>query len=354
MDFLQTEFFGSPVMNYINSIFIIVVAFIIFALLRVFVVKGLEKRVKSAKGGLYKFLSQSLGKVILPAFIFGAIYFAVRHLTLHKSLIKAIHVAYVVILTFLSVRFIVFIFDYIFIHYWLKDTKDEVELHGVKSIMPVVKIVVYGVGLFFLLDNLGFKISTLLAGLGIGGVAVALAGQTLLKDLFSYFSILFDKPFKLGDFIVVGEFMGTVEHIGIKTTRLRSLGGEQLIFSNTDLTDSRVRNYKEMQERRVVFKIGVIYQTDENLLKEIPGIVKKIIEDEKEARFDRTHFCSYGDYSLNFEIVYYVLDRNYNKYMDVHQRINLQIFEEFKKKGIEFAYPTQTLFLQKSIDQPSL
>lgn len=347
MNFLQAEFMGNTVMNYANSLLIIGVALVIFALLKISVVRVLEKKTRSARGGLYKFLAQSLRKVILPAFIFGAIYLAINHLVLNKSLLKAVHITYVVALTFLSVRFIVFMFDYIFVHYWLKDTDDEVELHGVKSIMPVVKIVVYGVGLFFLLDNLGFKISTLLAGLGIGGVAVALAGQTVLKDLFSYFSILFDKPFKLGDFIVVGDFMGTVEHIGIKTTRIRSLGGEQLIFSNTDLTDSRVRNYKEMRERRVIFKIGVIYQTDENLLKEIPGIVKKIIVDEAEARFDRTHFCSYGDYSLNFEIVYYVLSRDYNKYMDVHQRINFQIFEKFKKKGIEFAYPTQTLFVNK-------
>lgn len=351
MDFLQTEFWGNTVMAYITSALVIGIAFVVFALLKLFVVRHLEKKTRGVRGGLYKFIAQSARKVVLPAFIFGAIYVAIDHLTLNKSLFKAIHITYVVVLTYFAVRLIVFMFDYIFVHYWLKDTEDEVELHGVKSIMPVVKIVVYGVGLFFLLDNLGFKISTLLAGLGIGGVAVALAGQTILKDLFSYFSILFDKPFKLGDFIVVGEFMGTVEHIGIKTTRIRSLGGEQLIFSNTDLTDSRVRNYKEMRERRVVFRIGVIYQTAAASLKEIPGIVKKIIEDEKEARFDRTHFCSYGDYSLNFEIVYYVLDRDYNKYMDVHQRINLQIFEEFKKKGIEFAYPTQTLFVEQPAGQ---
>jgi small-conductance mechanosensitive channel len=345
MNFLRTEFLGNTVIDYINSIVIIGVAFIIFALLRAFVVKGLEKKAEVAKGWLYKFLSQSIGKVILPAFILSAIYFAVSCLAIHKSLFKGVYVAYVIILTFLSIRFIIFVLDYIFVHYWLKDTDDEAELHGLKSVMPVVKAVVYGIGLFFLLDNLGFKISTLLAGLGIGGVAVALAGQTILKDLFSYFSILFDKPFKLGDFITVDEFSGSVEHIGIKTTRLRSLGGEQLIFSNTDLTDSRVRNYQRMEKRRVVFKIAITYQTDENLIKEIPGIVKKIIEDEKGASFDRAHFSSYGDFSINFEIVYYVLDRDYNKYMDIQQAINFKIFEEFKRRGVKFAYPTQTLFI---------
>jgi small-conductance mechanosensitive channel len=214
-------------------------------------------------------------------------------------------------------------------------------------IYTVIRVVFWTVAVLVILDNFGVKISTLIAGLGIGGVAIALATQAILKDLFSYFIIFFDRPFEIGDFIIVGDFMGVVEHIGIKTTRLSSLGGEQLVFSNTDLTDSRVRNYKRMAKRRVVFKLGVIYQTTSQQLKEIPSIIEGIIKSIDDAVFDRAHFLSFGDFSLDFEIVYYVIGNDYKKYMDIQQEINLTIKEELEKREIEFAYPTQTLFLEK-------
>ncbi len=201
-----------------------------------------------------------------------------------------------------------------------------------------------------MLDNLGFKISAVIAGLGIGGIAVALAAQAILGDLFSYFAILFDRPFEVGDFIILGEYLGTIEHIGIKTTRIRSLSGEQLVFSNTDLTSSRLRNYKRMGKRRVVFKLGVTYQTTLKQLKTIPGIIENIIKGVKDTTFDRVHFSSYGDFSLIFEVVYYVMSRDYNKYMDIQQVINFAIKKEFEAGGIEFAYPTQTLYLTKTAE----
>ena len=184
--------------------------------------------------------------------------------------------------------------------------------------------------------------------LGVGGIAIGLAAQAVLKDLFSYFSIIFDRPFEVGDFIIVGDLLGTVEYIGAKTTRLRSLGGEQLIFSNTDLTDSRIKNYKRMEQRRVLFQFGIVYQTPYEKLQQIPSIVKKIIEDVEDTIFDRTHFSSYGDSNLVFEVVYYVVGSDYNKYMDIQQSINLAIFKEFETRGVEFAYPTQTLYINKT------
>jgi small-conductance mechanosensitive channel len=232
--------------------------------------------------------------------------------------------------------------------HWLKKEVDETKKRDVKGIVPIIKVVIWSIGIIFLLDNLGFKINTVIAGLGIGGIAVALAAQALLGDLFSYFSILFDRPFEIGDFIIVGDYLGTIEHIGIKTTRIRSLSGEQLVFSNTDLTNSRVRNYKRMQKRRVVFQLGVTYQTTLQQVKEIPQIITDVIKNVNDTVFDRAHFSSYGDFSLNFETVYNVLSSDYNKYMDIQQEINFAIKEEFEKRGIEFAYPTQTLFMEKS------
>jgi small-conductance mechanosensitive channel len=190
------------------------------------------------------------------------------------------------------------------------------------------------------------KITTLVASLGIGGIAVAMALQNILGDIFASLSILLDKPFVVGDFIIVETHMGTVEYIGLKTTRIRSLSGEQLVFSNSDLLKSRIRNYKRMAERRVVFSIGVVYQTDHDTLKKIPDLIRKIIEDQDQVRFDRSHFQGYGEFSLNFETVYYVLSPDYNRYMDVQQAINLAIFRQFETLNIGFAYPTQTVFLK--------
>jgi len=209
------------------------------------------------------------------------------------------------------------------------------------------RIAVWSVVVLLILDNLGVDITALVAGLGIGGVAVALALQNILGDLFASLSIVLDKPFVVGDFLAVGDMLGSVEHIGLKTTRLRSLSGEQLVFSNTDLLGSRVRNYGRMYERRVVFSLGVTYQTPRDKLRLIPTVIREAIEAQENTRFDRSHFSQYGDFSLNFESVYYVLSRDYNQYMDIQQAIYLAIHERFEEEGIEFAYPTQTLFLER-------
>ena len=199
-----------------------------------------------------------------------------------------------------------------------------------------------------ILDNLGFNITALVASLGIGGIAVALAVQNILGDIFASLSIALDKPFVIGDFIIVEDVLGTVEYIGLKTTRLRSLSGEQIVFSNVDLLKSRIRNYKRMFERRVVFTIGVVYQTAHATLERIPALVRSIVEQQPKTRFDRAHFKEYGDSALVFEVVYFVLDSDYNIYMDIQQAINLAIFRRFQVKGIEFAYPTRTLHVYPS------
>jgi small-conductance mechanosensitive channel len=190
---------------------------------------------------------------------------------------------------------------------------------------------------------MGYNVSTAVAGFGITGIAVVFAAQSLLGDLFSYFSILFDKPFEPGDFVIIGNMMGTIQHIGIKTTRMISLTGEQLIISNGDLTSSRLKNYKRMKRRRIAFKIGVVYSLAHDQLKEIPLLFEKIVKETKNVSFDRAHFVEYGPYSLNFEVVYYVNSKDYLDYMDAHQSINLEIKRIFDEKGINFAFPTQTI-----------
>jgi small-conductance mechanosensitive channel len=209
----------------------------------------------------------------------------------------------------------------------------------------MLRLVVWAAVVLVLLDNLGVDITALVAGLGIGGIAIALAAQNVLGDLFASLSIVLDKPFVVGDFIVIGDFLGTVEHVGLKTTRLRSLSGEQVVFSNTDLLSSRVRNYGRMFERRIVTSLGVTYQTPPATVGAIPTMLREIVEQQKNVRFDRAHFQKFGDSALVFELVYYVLTPEYNAYMDAQQSINLAILERFAAEGIEFAYPTQTVFI---------
>jgi small-conductance mechanosensitive channel len=209
----------------------------------------------------------------------------------------------------------------------------------------VLRFVVWVLVLLLALDNLGIDVTTLVAGLGVGGIAVALAVQNILGDLFASLSITLDKPFVVGDFLILGDHLGSVEHIGIKSVRLRSLGGEQIIIANTDLLKSRVRNYGRMVERRVVFTLRVTYETPRVTLREIPGIVRAAVEAESDTRFDRSHFAKFGDFSLDFETVYYVLSPDYNRYMDIQQRIYFAIHEAFERAKIEIAYPTRKLWL---------
>lgn len=207
------------------------------------------------------------------------------------------------------------------------------------------KLVVWTVIFLMVLDNLGVDITALIAGLGVGGIAVALAVQNILGDLFASLSIVIDKPFVIGDFIVVDDYAGSVEAIGLKTTRIRSIGGEQIIFSNNDLLKTRLRNYKRMRERRILFGFGVLYQTTPDQLQKIPEMAKKIIDKIELARFDRAHFKEFGDSSYNFEVVYWMLKPDYNHYMDTQQTINLELVKAFAEAGIDFAYPTRTLIV---------
>lgn len=208
----------------------------------------------------------------------------------------------------------------------------------------ISRIVLWSLGAIFILSNLGIEVTSLIAGLGIGGIAVAFALQGILSDLFASFSIYFDKPFRIGDFIIVGGDSGTVEKIGIKSTRIKTLQGEELVVSNAELTTARVQNFKKMRERRIVSQIGVTYETPQERVKEIPGIITRIFEALDGARLDRVHMTSFGDSALIFEFVYYVDSPNYADFLDVQQSFNFDLMERFAEVGIDFAYPTQTIY----------
>lgn len=225
----------------------------------------------------------------------------------------------------------------------LLQKKDAKQLNPVTTtiISILVLILIWAIMLLSILANLGVNITAMVASLGVGGIAVALAVQTLLSDMFASLSIGIDKPFEIGDFVVFGDIAGSIEHIGLKTTRIRSLSGEQVVCSNTELLAQTLHNYKRMDTRRIVFKFGVAYDTPSDKVREVSGLVRKIIEGIEKTRFDRAHFLSFDESQLTFEVVYIVLSSDYNIYMDIQQEINLGLLHGLRDLDVRFALPTR-------------
>ena len=232
------------------------------------------------------------------------------------------------------------------VRYQKRHADDAEQVSAVRAAGFVVRLLLFAIIVLLALDNLpGVQVDTLIASLGIGGIAVALAVQNILADLLASLSIALDQPFVVGDYIAVGDLGGSVEHIGLKTTRLRSPSGEQLIFANNDLLSSRIRNYRRMNQRRIAFTLGVACETPYDKLERVPAMIQEIVEVQPQTRFDRCHFRAFGDFTLNFETVFFMLDPNYRLYMDTQQAINLAILKRFAEEGIELAYPTQMVYV---------
>lgn len=346
-DILQREYYGNTVQHYLITLGIIVGGLLLLRLFRKSLLKRFKKWASGTETRLDDYLISGIEKFGLPIFNFVVIYFGLQYLEFSEKVEKLIHNALVVILVFYAVRMFSS-FVRLSLETFIKSKEDgEEKLKQLGGIMLIANALLWGLGLLFIFNNFGYDVTAVVAGLGIGGIAIALAAQNILGDLFNYFVIFFDQPFEIGDFITVDDKKGTVEYIGIKTTRLKSITGEQLVFSNSDLTNSRIHNFKRMQRRRILFALGVIYQTTPQQLEKIPTILKSIIETKEGVTFDRAHFQKFGASSLDYEIVYFVETSEYNQYMDLQQKINMEIFHAFAAEGIEFAYPTQTLFLNK-------
>jgi len=347
-EFLQREFYHNRISEYLVCLAILAGGVLAVRIVEILVLRRLKAWAEKTSTNFDNFLIDRIHRTGAPLAYVGIAHSSLGVLTLTPRVERIIDMLGIVLLTLLAILFTVALVRYGFEENMRKQGVDATRDRALKGVVSLTKAMVWIIGALFLLDNLGFKISTVIAGLGIGGIAIALAAQAILGDLFGYFVILFDRPFEIGDFVIVGDYMGTIERFGIKTTRIASLGGEQIVVSNKDLTDSRVRNYKRMARRRVVFRLGVTYQTPAALLREIPAIVTDTFREIEGATLDRVHFFSYGDFSLIYEIVYYVDGNDYAKYMEVQQMANLRIYEEFEKRKIEFAYPTQTLYLTRT------
>lgn len=342
-------FFGNPLKEWAIAFGIVIVSFVAILLFNKIFISRFKKWAATTKNSFDDFIIQAIQKFIVPFLYYLILFFAIHYLALSTQVSSIIRVAILFIASYFIISFITATISFTIFNFLGKQENSDNKQRQARGLIVILKSVVWILGMIFLLNNLGYNVTAIITGLGIGGIAIALAAQTILGDIFSYFIIFFDRPFEIGDFITVGDKMGTVEYFGIKTTRIKSIGGEEIICANKDLTDSRLHNYKRMMKRRVLFQIGVTYQTSTAQIKKIPAIIKGIIAGKENVDFDRSHFSGFGDFSLNFETAYYVTGSDFVVYMDAQQKIYFELLEVFRKEGIEFAYPTQTLFADPSI-----
>jgi small-conductance mechanosensitive channel len=345
---LEYVFYGNPVRQWLIALGVAIAAAVVFRILKALLASRAARLSERSPGAWDDALVEALHKTRWWLLLVLALYFGSLALDLPPRTRGVLQAATIIVLLLQAAVWGRALITFGATRYaQQKMEKDAAAVTTVAALAFIGQLALYAIIALLILDNLGVNITALVAGLGVGGIAVGLAAQNILKDLFASMSIVLDKPFVLGDFIAVGEFMGTVEKIGLKTTRLQGLSGEQLIFSNTDLLQSRIRNHKRMRERRMAFTLSVVYQTPRDKLAAIPGMLRTIIEAQKQTRFDRAHFQALGDSALRFEAVYMMLTPDYNRSLDVQQAINLAILEQFEQQGIKFALPTQTVIVEQ-------
>lgn len=351
-ELLNNIYFGNHISDWLIALGILVSSFTIIAIVGAFVLRKLKKIAARTASNYDDIILLAVEKFIFPFLYIGGFYLSISYLKVPPQADKVIHWGLLLLYTYFVLRIITAVIQYLLTSFLRRQEEGETKQKQARGLIVIIKFVVWAIGFVFALDNLGFNVSAIIAGLGVGGIAIALAAQAVLADLFSYFIIFFDRPFEIGDFIIFDNEMGNVEYIGVKSTRIRTLNGQILVCSNKDLTNARVNNYKTMGRRRVVFKLGVTYDTPAEKLEVIPQMIKDIITTDPELQFDRGHFTGFGDSSLDFEFVYYYPGGDYGLYMNSHQRINYAIFRAFEKEGIEFAFPTRTLYMKNADSVP--
>ncbi len=347
-EFWSLQFLGNTLADYSIALVFFFAALLILKIFKFVIVKKLESLSKKTKNTLDDVIVGAIDSIGWPFYFLVSLYIAVQYIDVLKVIDSVLYYLLIIIITFYAARLVqkLIVLSAEFVAKKQGD-KDAEAPAIMMFIGRFVQGIIWIIVIILMLDNLGYKISTLLAGVGIGGIAIAFALQNVLSDLFASVSIYFDKPFKVGDYIVIGSDNGTVEKIGMKSTRIKTLQGQELIISNKELTESRINNFKKMKKRRVVFQFGVTYDTKSSTLKKIPKMIKEIIKNIDKADIDRVHFKEFADSSLLFEVVYYVTNQDYTQYMNIQQKVNYAIKTAFDKEHIEMAFPTQTIYVKK-------
>jgi len=352
-EILEYTIGNNCVKDYLIAIAAFALTLVIIKIFKHGVLKKLKGIAAKTKTEIDDLIIKIVNRVGWPLYLILALYVALQFIVLPSIVDTVLKYASVIIVVYYVIKGVQDLADYYIRKLMLRPQGEEgakgeeVDASLVNLLIKGVNYALWVVALILILEIFEYNINTLIAGLGIFGIAFAFAFQHILADVFASFSIYIDKPFKTGDFIIVGDDLGVVKKIGIKSTRIQTLHGEELVMPNKELTESRVHNYKKMEKRRIVFKFGVTYDTPTKKLRKIPAIVQEVIGEIDMADIDRVHFLEFGDFSLNFEVVYYVATGDYNKYMDIQQAINLGIKERFEEEAIEMAFPTQTVYVNK-------
>lgn len=342
---------GNEIRYWIIAIATIIGGFLIFKLVITLVEKRLKKISQKTKNKVDNFIWILFDQTKIIFLLILSIFIGSKWLNLPPNVNQGINVATIIILWVQAGYWLSHIFTY-----WLrsKDTNLEEgeEKTTINAITLVGKVIIWSLVFVLAIDNIpNVDITALIASLGVGGIAVGLALQNILSDLFSSLTIALDKPFVIGDFISIGDFSGSVEKIGLKSTRVRAITGEEVVFSNSDLLSGRLRNYKTMNRRRVILNFGVTYDTPVEKLKIIPDIIQKVVEPKNKVTFERAHLSQLGDFSITFQLVYVVESSDFNLHMDLQQEILTEILDQFTKNNIDFAFPTQSILLENGNTQ---
>jgi small-conductance mechanosensitive channel len=349
-EMLDQVYYDNTVRQYLIAVGVIAGGVLLLLIFKKLIIKRLQRWAAKTEGAWDDFVVESVSRFALPILFWTIVYWSIHTLRLSDKAERVFTIITSILVTYYVLRLISSVVLVLLKAEVRRREHGEEKMKQLGGLIMVINIVIWFLGLVFLLSNWGIEVTPIIAGLGIGGIAVALAAQNILGDLFSYFVIFFDRPFEAGDFIIVDDKMGTIEYVGIKTTHIRALGGEQIIIGNSNLTNSRIHNYKRMARRRVVFSIDVEYGTKMETLQKIPGVLRAAVEQQEMVTFDRAHFAAYKDWSLRFEVVYYILSADYNVYMDIQQKINFGIYEQFEQHNISFAFPTQSLLVKADMN----
>jgi small-conductance mechanosensitive channel len=345
-DFLQQVWWGNTVRMYAIVLGEIIVLWILFRLLRKFIFATLKKFTRRTESKVDDAIVAAAVKFVIPYLYLTINYGIIQQLEITPHADQILKVVIAVITTYYFIRFINYTIHLSVLLYMHQREETPERIKQLTGILVMIKVLVWAAGTLMLVDNLGYNITTIITGLGIGGIAIALAAQNILTDLFSYFVIFFDKPFGIGDVISVNNVTGTVERIGIKTSHIRSVSGEQLIMPNAELVKSTIKNIKRLERRGVTFRLNLRYDTAKDTLKSIPELLKEIINKQDHVTFDRCHLIALGDFSLAYEVLYYIDSSDYKLYLNIQQNIYLEVLNAFTSRGIDFAFPGQTFILQ--------
>lgn len=343
----KAEYLGNSVADYTAALGVFLLLWIVFWVAQKVILRRLKKMAERTNNDIDDTAVELVDRIRPPFYFTVALFIGIKTLALSALVNQIMNGLITVIIVYQIIKSVEILVDFA-VRKRLSDHDDKNQEAAAAIINKIVAFVLWSVGILFVLSNFGINVTSLIASLGIGGIAVALAAQNILGDLFSSLAIYFDRPFQIGDFIVAQGSSGTVKDIGIKTTRLQSIDGEEIVIPNQELTKAKIQNFKRMEKRRVAFELGVTYGTAQEKLKEIPDIIANIISAQEEAEFGRAHFKTFADSALVFEIVYHVESKEYETYMNIQQNINLALAAEFSAQGIEFAFPTQTIHLEKS------